>query len=132
MMAPHVNTKAEYGDLGTSGYEEIDHDDSTTEVSDTQHDEQKVWCLEDGSLNPGSKIRDQSSRMGRLGSSILSLRSLLDTVLLLVILVLLVDRRLNHRDERYGQFEASADLTGFAPRSTLSHAFDIYVNETDV
>lgn len=46
--------------------------------------------------------------------SSMSLQSLLNTILLVLVLALLFDRRGGHQ-ESYGQFEVAGDITGFIP-----------------
>lgn len=103
------NGSQEYRDLRTAEYD--GHDDSATEVSDTTpgHNEEKGW--KDGQHHD----KHQGSKLRRLRTIDFSLRGLLDTVLLLVIVGLLLERR--QSQEGYGQLEGSGDITGFAPRS---------------
>lgn len=110
----------EYRDLRTADYE--DHDDSATEVGDSLPgaDEEKCW---------GEQHRNEQtprSRMRRLCEFAFSLRSLLDTVLLLVIVGLLLERRSSQtqppRQESHGRLESLGDITGFAPRSKFSRS----------
>jgi hypothetical protein len=59
--------------------------------------------------------RRKLSRKRRVWAAIMSIRSLLDTVLLLLILGLLLDRQ----GWRSSLFEVGGDITGFAPRCKL-------------
>ncbi|KAJ9137311.1 hypothetical protein NKR23_g9270 [Pleurostoma richardsiae] len=58
--------------------------------------------------------RGTRSKVGRLFAVIISAPWILNTLLLLAVLGLLVDRQLSTQE--YGRFEGSGDLTGFAPR----------------
>ncbi|KAL2018655.1 hypothetical protein VTK56DRAFT_490 [Thermocarpiscus australiensis] len=57
-------------------------------------------------------LERRASRRRRIWSAVTSIRSMLDTVLLLVILGLLLERQWH----RLPQFEIAGDITGFAPR----------------
>jgi hypothetical protein len=109
-MAPQ-----EYRDVRAADYE--DHDDSVTEVSDTLPgpDEEKCWHEKHHSE------QSQRSRTTRICAIAFSLRSLLDTFLLLVIVGLLLERRSSQSEpptkETHTQLESLGDITGFAPRS---------------
>ncbi|KAB5577820.1 hypothetical protein GE09DRAFT_1168642 [Coniochaeta sp. 2T2.1] len=108
--------KQEYTDLPTVEFEDHDHDDSVTEVSDTYagSDEEKCW---DGEQRNELSKR---SRTRRACTTVFSLRNLLDAVLVLAIIGLLLDRRLSQYEpqdkERQPMLETLGDITGFAPK----------------
>ncbi|OIW28786.1 hypothetical protein CONLIGDRAFT_654897 [Coniochaeta ligniaria NRRL 30616] len=105
----------DYRGVRTADYE--DHDDAATEVGDSLPgtDEEKCW-----DQKHHHEQSQQRSGMRRLCEIAFSLRSLLDTLLLLVIVGLLLERRLSQHEppsqERPGQLESLGDITGFAPR----------------
>ena len=104
----------------TVGAEDYDgHDDSATEVSDSNplSDEEECWH-EKGSKGQRRKGNGRPRRIRAVASS---LRGVLDTVLLLVVVGLLLERRssrpLPPSQATTRQLEGSGDITGFAPRS---------------
>lgn len=106
--------QAGYRDLGPM--EQEDHEDSSTEVGDSLiPDRQGVKAWDEEELTLKSEKSRQSRLKTSLYATILSSRSLLDIILLLVIIGLLLERRL--LEQKYGRFEGSGDITGFAPRS---------------
>lgn len=89
-------------------YGESSGDNVSTESNETLMGHgQKNW---EGLQAPGSA---RQNLWRRFYLAICSLQGLLNTLLLLVILGLIVDRRW-HR-ERHGHFEGNGDITGFAP-----------------
>jgi hypothetical protein len=77
-------------------------------------DEEKAWAAwSDSSASDPIMVGGVSQRRQRLWSAVMSIRSLLDTVLLFVIVGLLLERDW----QRPGWFEIGGDITGFAPRS---------------
>jgi hypothetical protein len=74
-------------------------------------DEEKAWS-DITAGDPGVTQR-KVSRRRRMWTALMSVRSLLDTVLLLIILGLLLERGW----QRTPWFEFGGDITGFAPRS---------------
>jgi hypothetical protein len=58
--------------------------------------------------------RPRQSRWQRSRAAVFSCQGLLNTILLVMILGLLLDRRYHH--EKYGHFEGNGDISGFAPR----------------
>ncbi|KAL2130837.1 hypothetical protein VTI74DRAFT_5880 [Chaetomium olivicolor] len=72
-------------------------------------DDERAWS--DITARDPDRVQRRSSRRRRIWSAIMSIRSLLDTVLLLVILGLLWERGWQSSP----RFEFGADITGFAP-----------------
>lgn len=74
---------------------------------------EKSWdeLREAGRLRP--------SRWQRSRAAVFSCQGLINTLLLVVILGLLVDRR--YHQEKYGHFEGSGDISGFAPQGKRLH-----------
>lgn len=96
-----------------SGEQADIHDDSSTDVDDLSASRQ----LEDKRYNWDEYSHDaprpqRQSRWRQCCSSML-LQGLLNTILLLLVLALLLDRRWHQN--RYGQLEGSGDITGFIP-----------------
>jgi hypothetical protein len=88
-------------------YDQLDnhHDsESSTEVD--------IWDT-DGDLKPF--LRRRRSIWSRLEKY----RWLLDTVLLLIIIGLLVEKRWNYDDHKTSRYEIGGDMTGFAPTCKL-------------
>jgi len=111
-----------YHDLRAVVYE--DPDESATEASD-------IPGFPNEQQSSNEKRGDNQSRrsvIGRLYATACSLRGLFDTILLLVIVGLLLERRSSRpgasSQGTYGQLEGSGDITGFAPRSELSNAHE--------
>lgn len=87
-------------------------DDSSTDVDELSASRQleaKTYNWDEYSHTPPPQ---RQSRWRQCCSSML-LQGLLNTILLLLVLALLLDRRW-HQD-RYGQLEGSGDITGFIP-----------------
>lgn len=63
--------------------------------------------------------RLRQSRWQRSRAAVFSCQGLLNTLLLFVILGLLVDRR--YHQEKYGHFEGTGDISGFAPQGKRPH-----------
>lgn len=100
--------KADYAGVEGDYRGDIYHD-SSTDVSESlmdHHGHEKSWN------DIRNAARPRPSRARRCCSAVL-LQGLLNTVLLLLVLGLLLDRRW-HQD-RYGQLEGSGDITGFIP-----------------
>lgn len=95
-----------------SGEQADIHDDSSTDVDDLSASRQ----LEDKRYNweeySHTHPPQRQSRWRQCCSSML-LQGLLNTILLLLVLALLLDRRWHQN--RYGQLEGSGDITGFIP-----------------
>lgn len=85
-------------------------DELTIEASESLmgHGQKKDW--EELEVTESAR----QSRWRRCCSTFFSFQGLFNTLLLLVILGLLVDRRWHK--ERFGHFEGNGDITGFAPR----------------
>jgi len=81
-------------------------------------DEERAWS-DITARDPGMPRRRVSKRQ-RVWSALMSIRSLLDTVLLVIILGLLLERGL----QRPAWFEVGGDVAGFAPRSKHSTQLD--------
>jgi len=79
----------------------------------TDHDGEveKAWS-DDTARDHPAMVSLRKSRRQKIKSAVMSFRSILDTVLLLVILALVVDRRWGAST----RLEFAGDLTGFAPR----------------
>ncbi len=75
-----------------------------------ESDEEKSWS--DITARDLGMARRKESRKRRVWVAAMSIRSLVDTVLLLLILGLLLDRQ----GWRSSLFEVGGDITGFAPR----------------
>lgn len=58
--------------------------------------------------------RPRQSRWQRSRAAVFSCQGLLNTLLLVVILGLLLDRR--YQNEKYGHFEGNGDISGFQPQ----------------
>lgn len=85
------------------------HYDATTDVSDSPIERrirEKTW------EELGHLAQPRQSSWRRCWSSML-IQGLLNTVLLVLVIALLLDRRWHQ--ERYGQFEGAGDITGFVP-----------------
>jgi hypothetical protein len=81
-------------------------------------DEEKAWS---GITERDSGMLERRpTRRERIWSAVMSIRSILDTILLLVILGLVLDRR----GEEQRSFELNGDITGFAPRSKRSKSVE--------
>lgn len=74
-------------------------------------DEGRSWS--DITAEDREMVDRRLSRRQRIWSTLMSIRSLLDSVLLLVILGLVLDRG----SQRQSWFEVGGDITGFAPKS---------------
>jgi hypothetical protein len=74
-------------------------------------DEERAWS-DITARDPGMALR-RVSRRQRVWSALMSIRSLLDTVLLVIILGLLLERGW----QKPSWFEVGGDVAGFAPRS---------------
>ncbi len=74
-------------------------------------DEERVWG--DMTVHDREMADRRLSRSQRVWSALTSIRSLLDTVLLLVILGLVLDRG----SQKQSWFDVGGDITGFAPKS---------------
>lgn len=110
-MAAH---QPEYANTSDGGHGDVRGDDIGNEASESLMGHgQKDW---EGLQ--ATSARSPQSRWRRLCSAMFSLQGLFNTLLLMVILGLLVDRRWQKR--RYGHFEGNGDITGFAPRCEYS------------
>lgn len=101
--------QAEYVKVRDEDRHDANHDDSSTDAGDSLMGHpmrEKSWEELAGAPRPGQ------SRWRRCFSSTL-LQGLLNTVLLVVVLALLLDR--GWHQEHYGQFEGTGDMTGFIP-----------------
>ncbi|KAK3352258.1 hypothetical protein B0T25DRAFT_477578 [Lasiosphaeria hispida] len=87
-----------------------DASDSLTDWDGKEHLD--AWSDEDTARNQPLVLRRRKTRARKIREAVASLRSLLDTVLLLVILGLVLERR----GQREGRYEFAGDLSGFAPR----------------
>jgi hypothetical protein len=89
-----------------------EHDDSSTEVGESLIGrDDKEWKSD---LEHSSR---RKSRTRKICAVVGSWRWVLDTVLLMIILGLLVDKKLQARPTRKSRsYELAGDLTGFAPR----------------
>ncbi|KAG6366962.1 hypothetical protein INS49_001143 [Diaporthe citri] len=98
----------EYSNIGSPHQENV-RDDASTDASESLmgHGE-KSW----DELREAGRLRQ--SRWQRSRAAVFSCQGLLNTLLLFVILGLLVDRR--YHQEKYGHFEGSGDISGFAPQ----------------
>lgn len=98
----------EYSNIGGSTHDNV-RDDASTDASESLmgHGE-KSW----DELREAGRLRQ--SRWQRSRAAVFSCQGLLNTLLLVVILGLLVDRR--YHMEKYGHFEGNGDISGFAPR----------------
>lgn len=88
------------------------HDDSSTDVDElsaSRQLEDKRYNWDEYSHAPPPQ---RQSRWRQCCSSML-LQGLLNTILLVLVLALLLDRRWHQN--RYGQLEGSGDITGFIP-----------------
>lgn len=74
-------------------------------------DEEKAWS--DITAGDPAITERRASRRRQIWSTVRSLRSLVDTILLFVILGLLLDREW----QKPSWFEVGGDITGFAPKS---------------
>jgi hypothetical protein len=88
-----------------------DTGDDKAESLSGYEDEERAWS-DITARDPGMEER-RLSRRRRIWSAVMSIRSLVDTVLLFVILGLLLERGW----QRPSWFEIGGDITGFAPRS---------------
>lgn len=88
-------------------------------------DEEKAWS-DISARDPGMAER-RASRRESICSALTSIRSLLDTVLLLVILGLVMDRQWR----KSPSFEIGGDITGFAPSSEQRVWHSVPVGLTD-
>src|SRR5690554_3163100 len=100
-----LRTDADGGD-----HRKGDTADHKTESLSGYQDEERAWS-DITARDPGMEER-RLSRKQRMWSAVMSIRSLLDTVLLFVILGLLLERGW----QRPSWFEMGGDITGFAPR----------------
>jgi hypothetical protein len=112
MMQPLPSPK--YHELRTDADPEDrkKHDTDDDKAKSFFEDEERAWS-DITAGDPGMAQR-RLSRRRRIWMALMSIRSLLDTVLLLVILGLLLERGW----QRTAWFEIGGDITGFAPRST--------------
>lgn len=85
---------------------------SEKEESFQIEDEERAWS--DITARDPAMAERRASRRRQIWSIVMSLRSLVDTILLLVILGLLLDREW----QKPSWFEVGGDITGFAPKST--------------
>lgn len=94
----------EYSNIGGSN-----HDDASTDAGESLmgHGEKSWEELREAG-------RPRQSRWQRSRAAVFSYQGVLNTLLLVVILFLLLDRR--HQKENFGHFEGTGDISGFAPR----------------
>jgi hypothetical protein len=98
-------------DADTGDHKKGDMADHKAESFSGYKDEERAWS--DSTVRgPGMEERRLSQRQ-RIWSAVMSIRSLLDMVLLFVILGLILERGW----QRPSWFEMGGDITGFAPRS---------------
>jgi hypothetical protein len=97
----------------------VNGNDEKADVKDDQEDallgmddEERAWS--DISAGDPTVLERRLSRRQRMWSAVASIRSLIDTVLLLVILGLVIERG----SQKPASFEVGGDITGFAPKST--------------
>jgi F0F1-type ATP synthase assembly protein I len=76
-------------------------------------DEERAWS--DITARDPAMVERRASRRRQIWSTVMSLRSLVDTILLFVILGLLLDREW----QKPSWFEVGGDITGFAPKSKV-------------
>lgn len=109
-MAPQ---QPEYSNIRAPSHENV-RDDASTDAEESLmgHDE-KTWDELRGAGRP------RQSRWQRSRAAAFSCQGLLNTLLLVVILGLLIDRRYNK--ENYGHFEGNGDISGFTPRGKQYH-----------
>ncbi|POS77077.1 hypothetical protein DHEL01_v204538 [Diaporthe helianthi] len=98
----------DYPNIGGSNHDNVT-DDASTDVGESLmgHGE-KSWDELRGVGRP------RQSRWQRSRAAVFSYQGVLNTLLLVVILFLLLDRR--YQKENYGHFEGNGDISGFAPR----------------
>lgn len=89
--------------------------DGSSDAFLAMDDEERAWS--DITARDPGMARRRASRRQRVCSILMSMRSLLDTILLLVILGLLLERG----QQRPAWLQVGGDLTGFAPTSKTSH-----------
>jgi len=110
LQSPLPNAKHEYRDIN-----HFDHahahahelEDGSSTDYDYEDDDKLAW--NDDVLRDASHLGRRRSRAKRVRGVISSCRALLDTVLLVVILWLLVDKR------KVKKGQVGGDVTGFAP-----------------
>lgn len=88
--------------------------DDKTESFSGYEDEERAWS--DITARDPGMVERAVSRRRRIWSAVMSIRLLLDTLLLFVILGLLLE----HGWQKPSWFEMGGDITGFAPRSECS------------
>jgi hypothetical protein len=109
----------EYGDMGVDG---DGADVSLMGHRDSEAQADKPWTED----HVGRTARGgRASRWKQTCAAVMSVRSILDGVLLVVILVLLVERSWGSQGpvsqpQPTEEFQGTGDLTGFAPRSECS------------
>lgn len=103
----------EYANIGNPIHDHA-RDDASSDASESLmgHGE-KSW----DELREAGRARQ--SRWQRSRAAVFSCQGLLNTLLLVVILGLLLDRR--YQKEKYGHFEGNGDISGFAPRGKCDH-----------
>lgn len=100
-------------------YQDLRSDTETNDGGDSSHEDSSVTEYGyEGKAN-GWWHQDPTSKTkyAKFWTTLASFRSILDTILLLVILVLLVERT-GRKETKPAEFEFAGDLTGFAPRCT--------------
>lgn len=120
-----MKPEQQYAGVNSQDQEDA-HDDSATEAGmSLLSEEDGIWKGEEHK----SQTRSKHGRIKQWSSLLFSTQGILNTILLLVILGLLVERRWHQ--ERIGLFEAAGDLTGFAPRcKSLNHLSIVPYAET--
>jgi hypothetical protein len=103
----------EYSNIGSPIHDNV-RDDASTDASESLmgHGE-KSW----DELREAGRPRQSRWQRGR--AAVFSCQGLLNTLLLVIILGLLLDRR--YHKEKYGHFEGNGDISGFAPRGKCDH-----------
>lgn len=110
MMNPLQSPHAKYHDIADHGQ---DHAHALEDGSSTDYEDDDKLAWDDDVLRDASHLGRRKSRAKRIRGVISSCRALLDTVLLVVILWLLVDRK--KTGERGERGQVGGDVTGFAP-----------------
>jgi hypothetical protein len=102
----------------TMGAESMTKNEGEYGQLDNHHDSESITEVDfwdtDGDLKPF--LRRRRSIWSRLERY----RWLLDTVLLLIIVGLLVEKRWNYDDQKTSRYEIGGDMTGFAPTCKLT------------
>lgn len=109
LASPRYSELRSHADVDTEN-----HDNPATDAADSvfgYEDEGKAWS--DITAGDPERAERRALRRRHICSALMSMRSLLDTVLLLVILGLVLDRRWR----KSAALEFGGDITGFAPPS---------------